>query len=69
MQECKELITMTKKQQAFINNYYKHRNGSRAAKEAGYSERTSDQIACNLLHKPHIKAKLQQMLAEVGQEL
>lgn len=59
---------MTKKQQAFIHNYYKHRNGSRAAKEAGYSQKSSDQIACNLLHKPYIKAKLKEMFNEVGQE-
>lgn len=60
---------MTKKQQAFINNYYKHRNATRACIESGYSSKTASQIGCNLLHKPHIKAKLQQMLAEVGQEL
>lgn len=60
---------MTKKQQAFIQHYYKHRNGSRAAKEAGYSPKTSDQIACNLLHKPHVKAKLEELFKSVGQEL
>lgn len=59
---------MTKKQLLFIQQFYKHRNGSRAAKEAGYSTKTSDQIACNLLHKPHIKAKLKEMFSEVGQE-
>jgi phage terminase small subunit len=60
---------MTKKQQTFINQYYKHRNATRAAKESGYSEHTATQIAYDLLRKPKIKAKLQEMLKAVGQEL
>lgn len=60
---------MTKRQLNFINQYYKHRNASRAAIEAGYSPKTSTQIGYSLLRKPSIRKKLEQMLAEVGQEL
>jgi len=64
-----ETKTLTKKQRSFVENYYRTRNGSLSARLAGYSTKTSDQIACNLLHQPRIRSMIQQMLAEVGQEL
>jgi phage terminase small subunit len=60
---------MTKKQQLFIQRYFVHRVGSRAAIEAGYSQHTATQIAYDLLRKPKIKQKLTELLSAVGQEL
>ena len=64
-----ETKTLTKKQRSFVENYYRTRKGSLSARLSGYSEKTSDQIACNLLHQPRIRSMLKTMLAEVGQEL
>jgi len=64
-----ETKPLTKKQRSFVENYYRTRNGSLSARLAGYSTKTSDQIGCNLIHQPRIRAMIQQMLAEVGQEL
>jgi len=64
-----ETKPLTKKQRSFVENYYRTRNGSLSARLAGYSTKTSDQIASNLLHQPRIRSMLKTMLAEVGQEL
>ena len=61
--------TLTKKQRSFVEHFYRTRKGSLSARLAGYSTKTSDQIACNLLHQPRIRSLLKTMLAEVGQEL
>ena len=60
---------LTKKQRSFVENYYRTRNATKSALLSGYSEKTSTQIGCNLLHKPRIRSLLKTMLAEVGQEL
>lgn len=64
-----ETKPLTKKQRSFVEHFYRTRKGSLSARLAGYSTKTSDQIASNLLHQPRIRAMIQQMLAEVGQEL
>lgn len=60
---------MTKKQQTFINQYYKHRNATRSAIEAGYSSKTANRIGYSLLKKPSVRKAIVEKLASVGQEL
>jgi phage terminase small subunit len=51
---------LTKKQKKFVLEYIKDSNGTRAAIEAGYSQRTAAEIAYELLHKTsHVKAAIQ----------
>lgn len=49
---------LTDKQQAFIVAYLKSFNATKAAKEAGYSEKTAYAIGHNLLKQVEIKAAL-----------
>ena len=51
------------KQQLFVDRYLVHRNGTRAAIEAGYSERTARVIAAENLTKLNIKAEIEQRTA------
>lgn len=60
---------MTKRQQIFIDRYYVHRTASRAAIEAGYSERTARQLGYALLNKPKVRKAIEEKLNAVGQEL
>ena len=60
---------MTKKQKVFIDRYFVHRVASRAAIEAGYSEKTSRQLGYSLLKKPGVRKAIEERLKEVGQEL
>lgn len=46
----------------FIARYLVHMNGRRAAVEAGYSEHTARDIACELLAKPEVKEAVQRAL-------
>lgn len=60
---------MTNKQKAFIDQYYKHRNATRSAIEAGYSEKTARQLGYSLLNKPKVRKAIEEKLKAVGQEL
>ncbi|MGA1876378.1 MAG: terminase small subunit [bacterium] len=51
--------SLTLRQKKFINAYRAHGNGSRAAREAGYSPRTARQAGSRNLKKPVIKAELE----------
>ena len=51
-------MSLTAKQQRFIDEYMVDRNGSAAALRAGYSARSAKEIACELLTKPNILAVL-----------
>jgi phage terminase small subunit len=64
-----EQTQLTDRQKVFINRYYKHRNATRACIESGYSEKTATQYSYTLLHKPHVRAVIEAMLKDVGQEL
>jgi len=46
---------LTKKESIFCHQYIIDWNGARAAREAGYSEKTCAEIACQNLTKLHIK--------------
>lgn len=53
---------LTPKQAAFVAEYIIDWNGSKAAVRAGYSEKTSRQIAEEMLSKPHIMAAIQEQV-------
>jgi len=48
------LKRLTVKQQKFVTSYLTHFNGSRAAREAGYSERTAAGMATSNLRNPNV---------------
>lgn len=55
---------LTYKQQLFVNEYIIDGNATRAAKEAGYSERTAKDMGCQNLAKPYIKLAIEQAKAQ-----
>lgn len=60
---------LTDRQKVFINRYYVHRNLTRAAIEAGFSASSANRYGWTLLHKPHVRQAIIDMLADVDQEL
>lgn len=46
---------LTKKQAAFIQHYKECKNGAKAARLAGYSERSAANIAYENMRRPHIR--------------
>lgn len=59
---------LTAKQQRFIQEYQIDLNATQAAIRAGYSQRTANEIGCENLTKPSIKAALQVALAARAKE-
>lgn len=57
-------MPLNKKQQIFCNEYIIDLNGAQAAKRAGYSVKTARTIANELLTKPDIKARIDELIAE-----
>lgn len=55
---------LTSKALKFCDEYAKDYNATRAAKDAGYSERTASQQACNLLKDERVQERLAVILAE-----
>lgn len=49
---------LTPKQRLFVEEYLVDRNATRAAKAAGYSDKTAYVIGCENLTKPAIKAQI-----------
>lgn len=64
----KKKIQLTDKQEAFCwlyVNHYKHRwNGRQCAILAGFSEHTASEIAYEYLRKPHVKARIEELVQE-----
>ena len=60
---------VTAKQSRFIDEYMVDMNGAAAAERAGYSQKTSRAIACELLTKLDIQAELQARGAALAREL
>lgn len=56
------------KQEAFVNEYLIDMNGARAARAAGYSEKTAKQIANENLTKPDLKQRIAEKLQERAKE-
>ncbi|HEY1024043.1 MAG TPA: terminase small subunit [Sphingobacteriaceae bacterium] len=55
---------LTLKQRRFIDEYMVDFNGTRAARDAGFSKNTAAEIAYEYLRKPHIKAEVDRRLEE-----
>jgi phage terminase small subunit len=51
-------MKLTPRQQLFVAEYLIDGNGARAARSAGYSEKTARQIATENLSKPYIQAAI-----------
>jgi phage terminase small subunit len=58
----KKPATLNAKQQLFVLEYIKDFNATRAAKAAGYSQKTAYSIGHELLNKPEIQAAIQEAL-------
>lgn len=56
---------LTAKQRAFVDCFIVHRNATRAAREAGYSEASVRQIGSENLSKPYILAAIDSRLNEL----
>ncbi len=56
---------MSPKHRRFVAEYLKDQNGTQAAIRAGYSPRTANEQACDLLAKPSIRAAVDKKLAEI----
>jgi phage terminase small subunit len=64
-----EFQRLEERQKLFVNEYLKDFNGTQAAIRAGYSEKTANVIASNLLTKVNIKneiTKRQQLIQEAS---
>ncbi len=61
-----EKIKLTKKEEEFCQAYLIDFNGGKAARQAGYSKASCYVIATELLRKPNIQARIQQLRDETG---
>lgn len=62
---AKKLVkVLTDKEVAFCHEYVIDWNATRAAISAGYSKRSAKELGYETLTKPHIKAKIQELLKE-----
>lgn len=59
-------MAMLEKQKRFCEEYLKHFNATKAAKDAGYSEKTAYAIGWENLRKPEIRAYIDKLLEEVS---
>jgi len=57
---------LTIKQQRFIEEYVIDFNATKAAINAGYSEKTARSIGCELLTKPDIRSAIKQQLEQLS---
>jgi len=57
-------VRLTAKQQRFIEEYLIDLNATQAAIRAGYSPKTAREIGAENLSKPHIRARVDEALAE-----
>ena len=51
-------MNLTPRQQLFVSEYLIDSNGARAARSAGYSEKTARQVTTENLSKPYIQAAI-----------
>lgn len=63
--ECEAGMSLTTKQQRFVEEYMVDFNATQAAIRAGYSKKTADVIGCENLGKP----KIAKAIAERGRKL
>ena len=55
-------MALTAKQNIFVANYIKEKNATKAAKAAGYSEKTANEQGARLLANVSIKAEIDKMI-------
>ena len=60
---------LTDKQKRFCDEYLIDCNATQAAIRAGYSERTAYRTGCDLLKKHHVRARIDERMAEKESEL
>lgn len=58
------MARLTRKQQRFVEEYLIDLNAAQAAIRAGYSAKTAKEIGYELLTKPHVRARVDEALAE-----
>lgn len=61
--------SLTDQQQAFVDAYCLHRNGAKAAREAGYTHNRPEQAAYELLTNPDIAQAIRQRLDAISESL
>lgn len=61
-------MTLSAKQELFVNEYLKCFNATKAAKAAGYSEKSAHDIGHETLKKPEIAARIRERLNEAAME-
>ena len=61
--------SLSAKQQAFVNEYIVDLNATQAAIRAGYSPKTANSIACQLLTKLNIQAEIQAAMNKRAEKL
>lgn len=64
--EKENIQELTQKQKIFVERYCIHFNGSKACREAGYSEDSAKEIASENLTKPNIKQAINKRLSELS---
>lgn len=62
-------MKLTRKQEIFCQEYVKDFNATRAAIVAGYSENTASETGYENLRKPHLQAKLSELMAKRREKL
>ncbi len=67
-QEIPAKKILNRKQQAFISEYIKDKNGTQAAIRAGYSKKTACEQAYKLLRKPQIRDEINGLLSEIAEK-
>lgn len=59
---------LTPKERIFVSEYIKTRNGSEAARIAGYSPLAAKEIACRMLTKAHIRAEIDARIEKIQEK-
>lgn len=59
---------LTPKEEMFVRSYLIDFNGARAARAAGYSEKTSREMAYELLTKPHVQEAVMTLRQEMAEK-
>lgn len=59
-------MALTNKQELFVSEYLKHFNATKAALDAGYSEKSAHSIGSENLKKPEIAARVQARLTQAA---
>ncbi|OZI09596.1 hypothetical protein BWI93_03165 [Siphonobacter sp. BAB-5385] len=62
-------VKLSEKQKRFCDEYLIDLNGTQAAIRAGYSLRTANEQAAQLLQRPHIKAYIEERKSQLNQQL